>query len=220
MIIIDDDDNPVPITQLGPRLFTSEQDGELILLREKEGGQARWDAIADDFNRKFPHVPRSANSLSSRYREFLKDDASRRPDNVSQRKRAIDALKQRGIEHQVETFISDSKRFTAEEDGELIRLREKFRGMVRWDEIQKHYIAKFPDTPRTTGSLSSRYSRVLQELAFDQLQGGVNQRERALAALRKQGIELQVNDPISDSSSEEEDETEDESGQEEDDEQE
>ncbi|KAE9988129.1 hypothetical protein EG327_003488 [Venturia inaequalis] len=219
VIIIDDDDNPVPTTQLGPRLFTSEQDGELILLREKEGGQVRWDAIADDFNRKFPHVPRSANSLRSRYHEFLKDDPSRRPDNVSQRKRAIDALKQRGIEHQVETFISDSKRFTAEEDGELIRLREKFRGMVRWDEIQKHYIAKFPDTPRTTGSLSSRYSRVLQELAFDQLQGGVNQRERALAALRKQGIELQVNDPISDSSSEEEDETEDESGQEEDDEQ-
>lgn len=213
VIVIVDDDNPVPSTPLVGRLFTAEEDGELVLLREKTGDRAQWDSVTDDFNKRFPHSPRSTSSLASRYLDFLQDITSRKAGNVSQRQRAIDTLRQKGIDHQLENPFSSSssvpsKKFTAEEDGELIRLREKFRGLARWDEIRKDYNAEFPDAPRSSGSLSSRYCRVLQETALEQLQGGVNQRERALAALRKRGIELHVNDHISDSSSEEEEESE------------
>ncbi|TID25171.1 hypothetical protein E6O75_ATG04376 [Venturia nashicola] len=218
VITIDDDDNPVPVIQFGSRSFTPEEDGELILLREKMGDQAQWSAIVKDFNKKFPLSPRSRTSLTSRYLDFLQEDTCRRPNSVNQRQRAINALRQKGIEHSVEIQISSSssttpKKFTPEEDGALILLREKFRGPVRWDEIREDYNAKFPDNPRTSGSLSSRYTKVLTELALEQLQGGVNQRDRALAELKKQGIELQVNDPISDSSSEEDEDDEEEEDQ-------
>lgn len=204
MIIIGDDDNPVPTTQFAPRLFTVEDDGELILSREKMGDQAQWDAVANDFNRKFSHAPRSTDSLRSRYIKFLQEDISRRPSKVSHRQKALDALRQKGIEHSLDnpsTFSSTSRKFTPEEDGELILLREKCRGMARWDRIRKDYNANFPDAPRSIKSLNSRYAKVLKEFALDQIQGGLNQRERAIAALQKQGIELQVNDPISDSDS-------------------
>lgn len=107
MIVIDDDDNPVPTTPFAPR-FTAEEDGELILLKERVGCQARWDSITDEFNRKFPQHLRSSGSLRSRYNDFLQDDTSRRLGNGGQRQRAIDALRQRGIELQVVDPISDS----------------------------------------------------------------------------------------------------------------
>lgn len=117
MIVIDDDDNPVPTTPFAPR-FTAEEDGELILLKERVGGPARWDSITDEFNRKFPQYLRSSGSLRSRYNDFLQDDTSRRPGNGGQRQRAIDALRRRGIELQADDSISDSSSGEADDDDE------------------------------------------------------------------------------------------------------
>lgn len=97
-----------------------------------------------------------------------------------------------------------SRHFTAEEDGELLRLREKFGGLARWDQIGMDFNAKFPKAPRSLSSLKGRYMATLREAARPQIQGAVDQRQRAVAALKRSGTELQVNDPFSDSSSGEE----------------
>ncbi|QDS75363.1 hypothetical protein FKW77_002323 [Venturia effusa] len=225
VIIIDDHEKPISLAPLVSRKFTAEEDGELIRLRKNMGDSLRWSIVADDFNKKFSHSPRSMSSLKSRYLDFLQDDAPLKPGNGSQRQNAVDELQQKGIERLVKAQESkfDSmtlKNFTAEEDSELILLTERFRGTARWGDICRDYNAKMPDVPRSPDSLSTRYRKFLQETAFEQLQGGENMRERALAVLRKRGIELQVDDPISDSSSEDDEdgaEDYDESSEEEDD---
>jgi hypothetical protein len=95
-----------------------------------------------------------------------------------------------------------NKLFTADEDGDLIVLREKLAGKARWEQITSDFNKKYPQSSRSLTSLRSRYNQSLQEGTLRQIEGSINQRERAIAALNRRGIEIQVNDSISDSSSE------------------
>jgi hypothetical protein len=116
-VIVPDDDEPVPQAPLGPKPFTADEDGELLLLRERFKGLASWDQISRDFNKKFPQSTRSYISLRSRYLHILQEGADRQNrGSLNQRERAIDALRKRGIELQVNDSISDSASERDEDD--------------------------------------------------------------------------------------------------------
>jgi hypothetical protein len=82
-------DNDDPFTCKTPRLFTVEEDVELLRLREKAMPMARWEQITQAFNSKFFPKTRSQVSLSHRYVRTIGPLATIRSGSSSRSARAV-----------------------------------------------------------------------------------------------------------------------------------
>lgn len=143
--------------------WTKSEDAELIHLRERTEPRPSWQETVDALNRKFYEKasgdpPRNYNNTRQRWRQMSGDKNCSKA-GLALRKEALALLSDTDI-----TFTKSSpSSFSAEEDIELVKLRDEEMPGSAWVEITEMFNSRMHVKPgyqeRSGSSLYSHYER-------------------------------------------------------------
>lgn len=185
------------------RRWSSKEDAELIRLREFVVRVPDWKIIHRKMKKRLPTCKRTAAAVAQRYTACLAPNAlgDNSYDDQECRKIRNSALAtlaeldelpdEQSSSSDDETAGLHGQRYTAAEDAEIIRLRERIGYQLQWDAMHAAFKRKFTSSDRSVNGLQERYMKVLAEDATERADASIeyceNMRRRALHFLDKTG---------------------------------
>jgi hypothetical protein len=157
------------------RAWSVKEDATLLHLREEMVEEPKWTLIATLFQRALPGTIRTSGAMSKRYTTYLSEDACGTGREIvgcsALRARAKDFLRENTVQFTLANLdgnktdtsveVQGIRHFSAAEDAEIVRLRERNGVKLGWIAIHDAYKQKFPSSYRTIDSVEDQYNKYL-----------------------------------------------------------